>query len=103
MSVKQGSTVYHYSQTAKKFGSWTHEVMLLVKVAKSGGKRSGILGSETSFRCFGVSLSSKSTCEPALMRTEREIGKIYNIGLQSGSQKSVWAGDKKLICNKWWP
>ena len=38
----------------KKFGSWTHEVMLLVKVAKSGGKHSGILGSETSFRCFGV-------------------------------------------------
>ena len=39
------------NSTAKTFSSWTHEATLPVK---SGGKRSGILGSETSFSCFAV-------------------------------------------------
>ena len=44
----------HYSPTAKKFSSWTREDTLPVKEVKSGGKRSRILGSETSFSCFAV-------------------------------------------------
>ena len=47
-------TQYHYLPTTKKFSSWTHEATLPVKEVKSGGKRFGILGSETSFSCFAV-------------------------------------------------
>ena len=32
---RQPLPLYHYSATAKKFSSWTHEAMLLVKEVKS--------------------------------------------------------------------
>ena len=44
----------YYLPRTKKFGSWTREVTLPVKEAKSGSKRSGILGSKTSSGCFAV-------------------------------------------------
>ena len=40
--------LYHYSPNEKKVGSWTREATLPVKEVKSGGKCTGILGSETS-------------------------------------------------------
>ena len=82
--------LYHYLPTPKKFSFWTREATLPLKEVKSGGKRSGILGSVTSFAVHWVA---------ALTCTERNVNKTYNNGPRSGSQKSMRAGGEKWICN----
>ena len=86
---RQPLPLYHYSATAKKFSSWTHEATLLVyKRGKVWGKCSGI--KLDIFQLFCSSLSSKSTCKSAAsMRRECQINEVAINNVQQSQSPKI--------------
>ena len=90
--------LYHYSPTANKISSWDSRGHAPCERSDVWVyMRSDILGTETSFSCFAVPVLNQHVNQ---QHRRLQSAKSYNNGQRSGSQKSMRAGDEKLICNK---